>query len=1020
MDIATVPARRLELRTLGSTGLERIDRSGERIDILGAGKPYALLVYLALAPRRTASRESLTDLLWANAEPDRARQTLRQTLSQLRHLLGDDSFSGGPQEITLSDAIGVDLDDFHAAMRGGRHLDATRLYAGHFLANFAVAGGESFDRWAALQRDRIQGAYLFALDAVMRSHLEAGHPREAEPLARALRDADPFNQSAWRLLIESLLSAGNALEARLEAEALERFCNDEGCEPEPATRDAVLRARQVAPTARADGDAVASDLIGREAEFAALLAAWARATAGQAQVVEILAPAGLGKTRLLEDLHLRLRARGSHAHLARAVWGERTLPFSLASAIARALAGLRGAAGISPSAARTLVGLDPTLSSQFSAPPEVPESSVEGTRAVAAALLELMRAVSDERPLALLVDDLHWADHLSLSSLSAIVDRLDGAKIMLVAAARPPRTDTFIGSDPVQIELAPLSRAQIGALVMSIAAPGDVNWEGGLLDAIEASTAGSPLLILETLRHSRENGLLTIEDGTWQSRNSARLLAELGRGSAIARRIHEQSPAGRRVLLLCAAAGGALTEGAVLAAHGGTFDDVRTALDELERRGLVVRRHSRLEMSHDQLREIVLGEAAPEELRAVHSALGKALAAAHAPTLAMMHQAARHLAEGLSDDELGDLYVAWRRKARELGDLRPDRRLAAALLGDLATEQRIRIALAARPLLSRLMGNGQRVAATMAGVVVVAAAAVFLAMAPRPDRLALAVTPLSATDVLGFIPVPVVEIRDQYGRLMHDATDTVRVRTTTAGVALRGDTAVPATQGRAAFGNVFIENPQGKAITLRFAASRLPPVLITLRGAVHPALGLYLVRAKLNGQLLTPESRTLSLAPNDSVIGEVLLRYNTDWAAASVMLAAVPTWGDRRKNYISLGPLVTPGRDLRRENHIRLQAPSAPGCYRLVFAFQAEDDVRYIVSGTNWAIGRPIWDDGNDIMDWGAREFREADSAGIVLTSIVRKTEGKAVTVGNYVAATTLVVEVRTRSGGRDGRCATP
>jgi DNA-binding SARP family transcriptional activator len=376
----TTANARFILRTLGGTRLESLEGTGDGSAVLGAGKPFALLVYLALAPRRTASRESLIDLLWANAEPDRARQTLRQTLSQLRQLLGDDGLTGGTREVTLGAAVRIDLDDFFAAMRDGRHAEATALYTGPFLAEFAVPGGESFDRWADLQRDRVRGAHHFALDAIVRSHLEAGHPREAEPLARALRDADPFDQSAWRMVIESLLSAGNALEAKLEAEAFERFLADEEREPEPSVREVILRARQVVPPAPAEGERLAIDLIGREREFSALVSAWSRAAAGHAQIVEIIAPAGLGKTRLLEDLHHRLRARGSNALFVRAVWGERTLPFALSAALAGALAPLRGAAGVSPSAARVLVGLDPALSSHFNAAAAAPESSAEGRR----------------------------------------------------------------------------------------------------------------------------------------------------------------------------------------------------------------------------------------------------------------------------------------------------------------------------------------------------------------------------------------------------------------------------------------------------------------------------------------------------------------------------------------------------------------------------------------------------------------------------------------------------------------
>ena len=709
---------------------------------------------------------------------------------------------------------------------------------------------------------------------------------------------------------------------------------------------------QIAPEARADGERLAIDLIGREREFSALIAAWERALSGHAQVVEILAPAGLGKTRLLEDLHHRLRARGSSALFARAVWGERTLPFALAAAVARHLAPLRGAAGVSPPTSRALVGLDPALSSYFNVPPVVPDSSAEGTRLVAAALLELLRAVGEERPIALLIDDLHWADNHSLGALSAMLDRLDGERVLIVAARRTPRAETVGGIDPIRMELAPLSRSQVRELIMSIAAPGEMNWDGELLDALETSTGGSPLLILETLRFTRDSGLLTIADGTWRTPDPARLLQELGRGKAIARRIQQQPPVGRRVLLLCALAGEPIAESAVCAAHGGGADEVRTAIDELERRGLITRRPPQIQMAHDQLSEVALDGAAREEIRAAHQVLGRALAATRAPSPAVLQQAARHLAEAGADEELGDLYLAWRRKARDRGDHRTDRRLASALLGDLATTERMRVALAARPLFSRLAGSGRRSAAMLAGALLLAGAAAYPFVAPRPYQLVMGVTPLSASDKLGLVPVPVVEVRDQYGRPVRGYSDTVRISTSSAGVSLSGDTAVAATNGQASFGNVFLARDMNVPITLTFSAAHLTPLLVAMRGGDRTVIDLHLVSAKLNGVALSPSARVLRVLPGDSITGSVLLRYDTDWPAASVMLTAVPTWGDRRKNFVNLGPLVTPARDLRREADIHFQAPKRPGCYHVIFAFQAEDDVRFVASGTNWKSAR--------------------------------------------------------------------
>src|SRR4051812_24379770 len=98
----------LSLITLGSAALAR---PGLERPALGPGKPLALLTYLSFLPGRSASREHLIQLLWSDAEPDRGRHALRQTLWQIRALLGEDIFSGR-DEITLVRHFDSDRDQF--------------------------------------------------------------------------------------------------------------------------------------------------------------------------------------------------------------------------------------------------------------------------------------------------------------------------------------------------------------------------------------------------------------------------------------------------------------------------------------------------------------------------------------------------------------------------------------------------------------------------------------------------------------------------------------------------------------------------------------------------------------------------------------------------------------------------------------------------------------------------------------------------------------------------------------------
>src|ERR1051325_8726425 len=58
--------------------------SGERIEVLAPCKPLGLLVYLSCSPGRTATREHLIDLLWADQDLEAARHSVRQAVWFLR------------------------------------------------------------------------------------------------------------------------------------------------------------------------------------------------------------------------------------------------------------------------------------------------------------------------------------------------------------------------------------------------------------------------------------------------------------------------------------------------------------------------------------------------------------------------------------------------------------------------------------------------------------------------------------------------------------------------------------------------------------------------------------------------------------------------------------------------------------------------------------------------------------------------------------------------------------------------
>jgi DNA-binding SARP family transcriptional activator len=179
------------LRTLGTVALCRPD---DQTLILGPGKPVALLAYLAIAPARTATREHLIELLWADADLERARHALRQTLWQIKHVTGGEPFSGGREEVTLDLPLDLDRDRFLAHIVAGELEAAVTSYTGPFFPTFASPGGAAFEHWADLEREQLRTTFARTAEQLARRQLADGRFRDAIATARHLprrRRRDP-------------------------------------------------------------------------------------------------------------------------------------------------------------------------------------------------------------------------------------------------------------------------------------------------------------------------------------------------------------------------------------------------------------------------------------------------------------------------------------------------------------------------------------------------------------------------------------------------------------------------------------------------------------------------------------------------------------------------------------------------------------------------------------------------------------------------------------------------------------
>jgi DNA-binding SARP family transcriptional activator len=726
--------------------------------LLGAGKPLALLAYLHAAPGRAATREHLLDLLWGDLPPAQARHALRQITWSLRRRLGDDAILTEDGTVALGIPFDSDRADFLSQLDRGAHAIAVARYSGPFFPGFAAPGGAEFEQWVELERRRLALLFARAAEREVRRLLDASAFRDALALARRTREAIPDDETGWRLVLESLVAARDLVQAEVEAQALESWLAELGAEPGQALR-ALLGAIRCPAGEPGDGCApggaasgrtagLVGELVGREAEFSAALAAWDAVRRGSARHVAIRATAGLGKTRLLADLAARLRSLGVPVAAVRASPGERAVPFALAGDLARALALLPGSGAVSPLTAGVLVGLHPALSARFTTQATIAASD-EGHRQRMLALVELAAAVADERPCALLVDDVHWADEASRRLLGGLLERLEGVRLLVVTAGRPhhgePMTRTTLRLTP-----SPLTPPQIESLLASIGAA-EPSWLERIAGALHRSTAGSPLLVLETLQRALGRGLLGLEGRAWHCAGTPRLLAELTVESALRDRIGDLDAVPRALLLLLATSGLPMTEAALTDAAGLTPATARDALAELDRRGYVARSDNagEWEPSHDEIAAAVDGGASTSERRTAHAAVARLLAGlpAEAGTLCRL---ARHARLAGEPPLAARALERWLRLHRAHGDRRSAEELAAELLGTgVSAAERHALLRRMPPSLRWPLRHAGTLAASLLLLAASAAVATRRAAPPPPDARLIALLPADSGAVAG-------------------------------------------------------------------------------------------------------------------------------------------------------------------------------------------------------------------------------------------------------------------------------
>jgi serine/threonine-protein kinase len=217
----------IRLHLLGTVDLRR--DAVEVRSVLSQPKRMALLAYLASAtPRGFHSRETLLGLFWPESDPERARNSLRQALHQLRRSLGDDVLvSRADHEVGVDPAaFWCDAAAFGDAVAEGRYEDALKLYRGDLLPGFFIDDAPEAERWLEEERTRLRRAATDAAWRLTDQEEARGEWRAAALWAQRALSFAPEETAIRRVMVlleragepAAALSAFGDFERRLDAE----------------------------------------------------------------------------------------------------------------------------------------------------------------------------------------------------------------------------------------------------------------------------------------------------------------------------------------------------------------------------------------------------------------------------------------------------------------------------------------------------------------------------------------------------------------------------------------------------------------------------------------------------------------------------------------------------------------------------------------------------------------------------------------------------------------------------------
>ena len=649
METVEEPDAKLAIRLFGDACVQY---NGEAVVDFESARLRTLLALTIVHRSAPISRAKAAFTLWPDSTETQARTNLRQLIYDLKAALPDHERFIAIDRASIAwcpvdeNATFVDIAVVDAAERA-EDLATARAAAAAYTGDLLP---DCWDDWILPERARLRSIACGALRRISTQSRDD----EAIDAARRLVEIEPIDERAVRQLMTLYAKAGDRAQALA---AYKKFAAqldvDFGVEPDPETlaHYETLTAKRMATTPnaanaftnpsglgsepataaakkrlRAESVDRRSVFVGRERPMKPALDVWASAAAGCAGVLLVAGEAGIGKTRLLEELLAVCVSDAAESAVARCYSAEGGLAWSPVVDWLRSDV-IKG----------RLDHLDACQISEISRLlPERRNDQADPIVALESDRRLLYEALADvfavQAPTLLVLDDIQWCDTETLHFLRYLIRAAGDAPLLVACSVRTESLDDSPGVVELlgaleredvlcRIDLDPLEPEDVATLVAAA---------GGELDAelVFRETEGNPLFITEILSAAGNRS----EFGPLPPRVQ----------NVIRGRLDDLSLAARTAVEIAATFGRSFSIAELTLAGAGDDDTVADACDELWRRRVIVESGSAFDFSHDKIREVAYSGIGPAQLRRRHRNVAEAIVGLRGDSGAAASQVAAH------------------------------------------------------------------------------------------------------------------------------------------------------------------------------------------------------------------------------------------------------------------------------------------------------------------------------------------------------------------------------------------